>query len=193
MTIPAAAPRTASKASAGVLGRIGSVAVTVILAAVLAVFAATTVYPALTGRLTMTVLTGSMEPALPPGYIVVYAVVDPGTLKPGDVIAYRPEPDTTGGVPITHRVVSIDSPRGIIVQGDAVPLPDAPVRADQVVGKMEYFIPYAGYLKVLIYRLGGLGILPLVVGSLFAYWIWLCTSSLIDMVRKALARRVTTG
>lgn len=175
------------------LGRIGSVAATVILAAVLAVFAATTVYPALTGRLTMTVLTGSMEPALPPGYIVVYAVVDPGTLKPGDVIAYRPEPDTTGGVPITHRVVSTGSPRGIIVQGDAVPLPDAPVHADQVVGKMEYFVPYAGYLKVLIYRLGGLGILPLVVGGLFAYWLWLCGCSLVDMVRKALSRRVTTG
>lgn len=173
--------------------RVASVTVTVILAAVLAVFAATTVYPALTGRTTMTVLTGSMEPNLPPGDIVVYAPVDPATLKPGDVIAYQPDSDITGGVPITHRVISTDSPKGIIVQGDAVPLPDAPVRPDQVVGKMDYFIPYAGYLKVLIYRMGGLGILPLVVVGLFAYLSWLCLDSLIDAIRSVRTRRATAG
>lgn len=177
----------------GALGKLGSVAATVVLVAVLAVFAATSVYPALTGRMTMTVLTGSMEPALPPGYIVVYAPVDPGTLEPGDVVAYRPDPDITGGVPITHRVISTGSPAGIIVQGDAVPMPDAPVRPDQVMGKMEFFVPYAGYLKVLIYRMGGLGILPLVVAALFAYWLWLCAGSLIDMLRKARARLVRSG
>lgn len=185
--------QSASKPAPRIMQRISSVAVGIVLAAVLAVFAVTTVYPALTGRTTMTVLTGSMEPNLPPGDIVVYAPVDPAALKPGDVIAYQPDSNVTGGVPITHRVVAIEGPERIIVQGDAVPLPDAPVRPEQVIGKMDYFIPYAGYLKVLIFQMGGLGILPLVVLGLFAYLAWLCLGSLIDTIRKMRTRRVTAG
>lgn len=118
-----------------------------------------------------------MQPSLPPGHIVVYGRVDVATLKVGDVIAYQPDNNVTGGIPITHRVIAVDnpgSPQGrIIVQGDAVPLPDAPVRPDQVIGKMDYFIPYAGLLKVLAYQAGFGAALPILSGGLLAYWFWL--------------------
>lgn len=175
--------------------RLLSACVTTILVAVTAVFVAAMIFPALTGRTPMTVLTGSMQPTLPPGHIVVFGPVDPSTLKPGDVIAYQPDNNVTGGIPITHRVISVDSPgdpRGhIIVKGDAVPLPDAPVSPDQVIGKMDYFIPYAGLLKVAAYNAGFGSVLPIVSVGLLGYWFWLWASALFRRKPKPAATAET--
>jgi signal peptidase len=164
--------------------------VNVALVAVLAVFAAAMIFPALTGRMPMTVLTGSMQPTLPPGHIVVFGPVDTATLKPGDVIAYQPDNNVTGGIPITHRVIAVDSPGDpqghIIVQGDAVPLPDAPVRPDQVIGKMDYFIPYAGLLKVVAYNSGFGPVLPIASAGLLGYWLWLVIGGLLPKRKNVL-------
>lgn len=133
-------------------------ALNVALVSALALFAAGAVLPALTGGTALTVMTGSMAPSLPPGHILVYQPVNADTLKTGDVIAYQPDTNITGGIPITHRVIEVDSNDGhtsqVIVQGDANPAPDKPVKPGQIIGKMVYYIPFAGMLRVLAFHTG---------------------------------------
>lgn len=128
-----------------------------------AVFVPVVIMPALTGGTAMTVMSGSMAPALPVGTIGVYHATDPDLLKVGDIIAYRPATDITGGVPITHRIIATDGLHGptenIIVQGDANTWPDPAIRADQVLGTLTYMVPYAGLPKVAAHEHGLHGLL----------------------------------
>lgn len=147
--------------------------VNVALFAALAFFAAGTVVPAVTRGTVMTVMTGSMAPNIPPGHIIVFHEVDADTLKVGDVIAYQPTDNSTGGVPITHRVIEVQGTAGhatrIIVQGDANPVPDRPVNPAQIIGKMSYCIPYVGLPRVAAFY-SGLPWLPIVLSfALFSY------------------------
>lgn len=163
--------------------------VNVALAVALAFFIAGAVIPALTGGTVMTVMTGSMAPSIPPGHIVVFNAADPDTLKNGDVIAYQPKDNITGGVPITHRVVGVEATNGrtshVIVQGDANPVPDRPVEPGQIIGKMSYFIPYAGLPRVAAFH-SGLAWLPtLLSGLLLAYAGVLWSGELRGKRRKA--------
>lgn len=69
---------------------------------------------------TLTVLTGSMTPAYPPGSIIVIAPVKVWDVKRGDVITYNAP--TAGSPVVTHRVVSIrqrDGKRLVVTKGDA--------------------------------------------------------------------------
>jgi len=54
------------------------------------------------------VLTGSMEPYLKVGSLVVTRPVDPGDVEMGDVIVFRPV--TVGENLISHRVIGIKKP-----------------------------------------------------------------------------------
>lgn len=88
------------------------------------------------------VYTGSMEPAIPVGGIVVIQTVGPTTLKVGDVICFRHSEAST----ITHRIVS-QAQDGFITKGDANEEPDLqPVNYAQIVGKVTFTIPLVGYL-----------------------------------------------
>lgn len=153
--------------------RITDAALNVVLVGALALFAAGAVVPAATGGTALTVLSGSMTPSLPPGYILVYQPVNADTLKAGDVIAYQPDSDITGGIPITHRVIEVATAGGhtseVIVQGDANPAADKPVMPGQIIGKMVYYIPFAGTLRLLAFH-SGLAWLPdALCGGLIAY------------------------
>jgi signal peptidase len=88
------------------------------------------------------VYTGSMEPAIPVGSVVVIKAVDPDTLRVGDVITFRVlEPPS-----ITHRIVNVTD-EGFITRGDANNGPDVwVVKKENVVGKVEMTIPFIGYL-----------------------------------------------
>lgn len=70
-----------------------------------------------------------MQRSLPPGHVAVYYPVDADALKIGDIIAYQPAENATGGIPITHRIVAVGSSAGhvtsIIVKGDANRFPDS--------------------------------------------------------------------
>ena len=88
------------------------------------------------------VYTGSMEPAIPVGGIVVIKPVDPETLRIGDVICFRLSEPTS----ITHRIINITE-EGFITKGDANEDPDTwIVKKENVVGKVIATIPYLGYL-----------------------------------------------
>ena len=88
------------------------------------------------------VFTGSMEPAIPVGSIVVIKPVDPESLKEGDIICFKLSEPTS----ITHRIVNITN-EGFITKGDANEDPDQwIVKRENVIGKAIFTIPYIGYL-----------------------------------------------
>jgi signal peptidase I len=100
------------------------------------------------------VLSGSMEPALDVGGLVVIRPVDAGQVEVGDVISFKlPDVDT----PICHRVTDIqetDGGRVFRTKGDANEEPDPnPVPAQSVNGKEVFYLPYMGNLA----RLSELG------------------------------------
>ena len=93
------------------------------------------------------VLSGSMEPAISVGDVVIVDDVDPVTIEEGDVITYlRSGQDT----PTTHRVIGVEEGGDELTfrtQGDANDDPDAtPVPASQVNGVILFTIPYIGHV-----------------------------------------------
>lgn len=74
---------------------------------------------------TVTVLTGSMRPSMPPGSLLVVVPVDPSKLAVGDVVTF--EAPTPEHQVVTHRIIEIveRGPHPVIrTQGDANPAPD---------------------------------------------------------------------
>lgn len=93
------------------------------------------------------VLSGSMEPSISTGDVIVVDGVDPASIEERDVITYlRADAET----PTTHRVVGITEQGdelAFVTQGDANDEPDAsPVPASQVMGQVIFTIPYIGYV-----------------------------------------------
>ncbi|MEF8779414.1 MAG: signal peptidase I [Haloferacaceae archaeon] len=93
------------------------------------------------------VLSGSMEPAISVGDVVIVDEVDPATIQEGDVITYLRSGEDT---PTTHRVIGIEDEGGELAfqtKGDNSESPDAsPVPASQVNGKVIFTIPYIGHV-----------------------------------------------
>jgi len=90
---------------------VGRACTALLIVAVLAVVTA-----ALAGWQVETVLSGSMEPAIPVGGVVVTCPVSPEDVQPGDIITFR-----SGGHHVTHRVTAVvEGPTaGFITRGDA--------------------------------------------------------------------------
>jgi signal peptidase I len=94
------------------------------------------------------VLTGSMEPAIKPGDIVVLAPTPRTQPKIGDVVAYtgrRFSGESVGT--FTHRIIGGNPEEGFLVKGDANPSPDVqrPTPAD-ISGVVFFVIPFIGKL-----------------------------------------------
>jgi signal peptidase len=88
------------------------------------------------------VYTGSMEPAIPVGSVVVIKPVNPETLKTGDIICFKLSEPTS----ITHRIFNVTD-EGFITQGDANNAPDLwTVKKENVIGKLVFTIPFIGYI-----------------------------------------------
>jgi signal peptidase len=93
------------------------------------------------------VVSGSMEPELRVGSLVVTRPVEPEELEAGDIITFRAVSgsETT----ITHRIVDIghNSPLYFRTKGDACDKPDPfAVSSQNLIGKVGLHIPYCGYL-----------------------------------------------
>ena len=109
------------------------------------------------------VYTGSMEPAIPVGSVVVIKPANPETLQTGDIICFKlPEPATT----VTHRIFNITS-EGFITKGDANEDPDQwIVRKENVIGKVIAVIPFVGYLGYFVRTPIGFTLLIIIPASL---------------------------
>lgn len=120
-----------------------------VLAVVLLLAAVTILVPRFTGAVPLTVLSGSMEPTLPVGSLVVVRPVDAADVRIGDVVTYLPHPDDPTA--ITHRVTGVthrtDGGRTFTMQGDANDAPDLPVQDHQVRARVWYVVHHLGHLN----------------------------------------------
>jgi len=110
------------------------------------------------------VYTGSMEPAIPVGSIVVIKPVNPETLKIGDIICFKVE--TEHPKTVTHRIIGITS-QGFKTKGDANEDPDTwIVKKQDIIGKVVAIIPYIGYLGYFVRTPIGFTILIIIPATL---------------------------
>jgi signal peptidase I len=95
-----------------------------------------------------TVMSGSMEPAIPVGGMVILGPVSASQIHAGDIIAYD-----NGQVEVCHRVITVleGQPASYITKGDANRSPDGTqVTPGMVTGKLIVAIPLAGYITYFI-------------------------------------------
>ena len=128
-----------------------------------------------------TVLSPSMEPALPTGSLIYLVDTDPNKLKEKDIITFRLSGSTTA----THRIIELvaDEQNPDIIRfrtkGDNNDTPDgALVEKDAVVGKTVFCIPYLGYLAQYMQKPPGSYTVIAVGLALIAYVV------LVDMVTE---------
>jgi len=112
------------------------------------------------------VLTGSMEPAISVGDIILTTPTSRLTPKQGDVVAYTAK--RFDGSPVgvfSHRIIGGDAQTGFIVKGDANPNPDVqrPLIPD-IEGIVVFVIPLLG--KILAPRT-----LFILVPLIFGFWL----------------------
>ncbi|WP_229391543.1 signal peptidase I [Methanosarcina sp. DH2] len=114
-----------------------------------AVFLISSLIPFFTGSAkALIVLSGSMTPLMLPGDMITVKSVNPDELEVGDVIAFR-DPGSKPDSFVTHRIISIEErgERLFRTKGDANEEEDSfKVPASNIVGKLIFVIPFAGYL-----------------------------------------------
>ena len=129
------------------------------------------------------VLSGSMEPALKVGGLVLCRQVSVEEVEVGDIIGFN----TPGGQKVTHRVIEItegDGKRWFRTKGDANEDPDPDVFSipGGKVDKVVFHLPYAGYISSFLGSKAGFFIFVMVPGvmllSLFGYDLWKAAAEL---------------
>lgn len=120
----------------------------VLILGLLAVLTVAVLVPRVTGATPFTVLTGSMQPGLPPGTLIVTRPTPAEDIKIGEVVTFQIE----SGKPqvVTHRVIAVrpgqDGSPEFLTQGDANRTPDDGWRpAESVRGVLWYAVPKLGY------------------------------------------------
>jgi signal peptidase len=111
-----------------------------------------------------TALSNSMTPAFKAGGLVVTQTVEPTDIKVGDIVTYGSPIDEKM---VTHRVVEIKEHSPLLFQtkGDANEDPDPYlVPAQNVVGRVCFYIPLLGYAAQFVKTPTGLILLLLIPG-----------------------------
>ncbi|HSE60711.1 MAG TPA: signal peptidase I [Candidatus Saccharimonadales bacterium] len=138
-----------------------------------------------TGWRALSVLTGSMVPAINPGALVIVHSVPGSELKAGDVITFKSK--ALDDQFVTHRIVEVKPVQGgptqFVTKGDANNGKDpAPVSELQVVGKVTSVIPGAGHIPDFIRSPLGLALFVyLPAAILFIYEVRLLVKRLLKL------------
>ena len=107
----------------------------------------------------MKVLSGSMEPGIKVGDLIIAKKTDPSNVKEGDVVTFK----MNSVVNVTHRVVEVfnnDNNISFKTKGDANNIADDTlVQGDNLVGKLVFRIPKLGYFIDWVTTPLGFGIL----------------------------------
>jgi signal peptidase I len=123
-------------------------------------------------------LSGSMEPTISPGDVVINEEIEPWEAQVGDIVTFRDpqDPDKL----LTHRVVRVKdtgSHIAFVTQGDANNTQEHwRVPATGEVGRLVYKVPWVGHLAVLTRtKLGwglliGLPLLLILIEELVRIW-----------------------
>jgi len=110
------------------------------------------------------VLSGSMEPAIKVGSLILVKKVKVGRISVGDIITFHSQEEP--GLLITHRVVGKEEKDGELwfsTKGDANDTADiSRIKFDQIDGKVLFSLPLIGYVSAWISSLWGfLGLIVL--------------------------------
>jgi signal peptidase len=129
------------------LRRLGRLVLYAFVGFAIAIAVAATV-PTLFGFQSFAVLSGSMEPAIGTGDVVVVRKIAPLDAKVGDVVTFR-SPENPGRL-VTHRATSIQASGEtvtFVTKGDAnTGIERWSIAAGGTIGKVEYRIPKLGYI-----------------------------------------------
>lgn len=143
--------------------------------------------PRLTGAQTYTVLTGSMEPSIAPGALVVVSPTPADQLVAGDVITFQPYSGNPAVV--THRITGIyydmSGQMRIYTQGDANNVGDDWVLVpEQIRGQLWYSVPQLGRVNVLMTGETRAVAITFVAGGLIVYAAWMFGSGMRERARE---------
>lgn len=98
--------------------------------------------PGVAGVSFLVVKSGSMEPAIKTGDLLLVTKPETANLKAGDIISYFND----GGELITHRIVKVEN-EAFSTKGDANNVNDSSmVPADRIAGMYAARVPYLGYV-----------------------------------------------
>lgn len=137
-------------------------------------------YVSVFGTSVFRVVTGSMEPEIPVGSLLISKQTPIEQIKEQDIICYRTDDPHLGVAIITHRVVGVfEAPDGSVLlqtKGDANPTADPnPVSARQLIGRVEHYTgddsKMAGFINFITSDFGFLACI-LVPVILIAAWVF---------------------
>ncbi|MCJ0901932.1 signal peptidase I [Rhodococcus sp. ARC_M6] len=159
----------------------------VLLLLMVGLLAVMVVIPRLTGSTAYTVLTGSMEPTMPPGTLIVVKRTPNEDLNTGDVITFQPVSGEPGVV--THRIEGIyytgEGERRIHTRGDNNPIADSwSLVPEQIRGRVIYSVPYLGRVNTVINGQSRSILITGVAVALGGYAVWMVISGLLDKRRE---------
>lgn len=127
-------------------------------------------FPTVMGHKVLTVLSGSMEPAISTGDVIIVKPLTPeDSIKEGDIITFRTKEKQD--MLITHRVMGAvlinGEPRAYVTKGDANKSEDlGTVSREQVMGIYKWRVPYFGYVVDLMHQPKGIIALLVIPGAI---------------------------
>jgi signal peptidase I len=133
--------------------------------------------PSLFGYNILTVISGSMEPTLEVGSIVVDERIAPLDARPGDIVSFH-DP-SRGDRLVTHRLQSVRADGRIasmVTKGDANNAVERwSVPTDGEIGRVVYHVPKVGYVRGALTGIGarlGLLLIALGLGAAMIFDVW---------------------
>lgn len=153
-----------------VLGLLIAVLTLVLISSVVSRFSGNT--PSVFGFSLFRVSSGSMEPELQIGDVILVQSCDGNEVKKGDVVTYLATSGEMSGKMITHRVVKDPYLNGseyyVVTKGDANDVDDDPVKTSRIEGKFVFKIGLLKYLfDFFVTPWGLLAIIGLVILAFF--------------------------
>lgn len=140
------------------------------------------------GRQLMVVVSGSMEPNIGTGSIIVVKQVDIGSVGRGEVITFIPQ--DADDVYVTHRVVDVNADGSFVTKGDANNVRDnVNVRPNDIVGQVHFVIPFLGYAVLAVRSIPGLAVIAVIILTLLV----MQTVELFKLFTPAEGRYMTIG
>ena len=122
--------------------------------------------PSIGGLRMLTVLSGSMRPALEPGDIII--IKDNTNIVEGDIITFK-----SNNLIITHRVVNVKSEEGGYLyqtKGDNNNVEDKTlIKQENILGEYLFRIPYLGYIMEFFRSKLGILIIVTIIGLLVIF------------------------
>jgi signal peptidase I len=133
------------------------------MAVVLFVAVGISIVPMFFGNRSLVITSGSMQPTIPIGSVVIVQPIPSKNLERGDIIAFNPTPDSA--IPVVHRIVKIDTRKGtpyFTTRGDANATADpTEISLPATAWRQVYMVPFVGY--VIAYATSPVGVGLLIV------------------------------